>query len=157
MLSVSGLGETLPREDYADASDMVARAKKAILLVAGVAALKYGPKLEQEQEVLAWVADMVSETFATESAVLRARKLQAAGKDSPMFRAMVDVLMVRLNQQLLAKGTEALSHMSEGDDLRMQLSGMKRFTKLADPIDSATARRTIAKLLVAAGKYEMSA
>jgi alkylation response protein AidB-like acyl-CoA dehydrogenase len=157
VLSVSGLGETLPREDYADASDMVARAKKAILLVAGVAALKYGPKLEQEQEVLAWVADMVIETFATESAVLRARKLQAAGKDSPMFRAMVDVLMVRLNQQLLAKGTEALSHMSEGDDLRMQLSGMKRFTKLADPIDSATARRTIAKLLVAAGKYEMSA
>ncbi len=157
VLSVTGLGEVLSTEDYSDATDLVARAKKALLLVAGVAALKYGPKLEHEQEVLAWVADMVIETFAVESAVLRARKLQAAGKDTPMIRAIISVLMSRLSQQLLAKGTEALSHISEGDDLRMQLSGMKRFTKLAEPIDTATARRTIAKMLVTAGKYQVPA
>lgn len=158
VLSVSGLGETFDSEDFSDAADLVERAKKATLLVAGVAAMKYGKDLEHEQEVLAWVADMVIETFAVESAVLRAKKMLAGGeKELPMVRGMVQILMSHLSHTLLQMGTEALSHTSEGDDLRMQLSGMKRFTKLAEPIDTAQARRTVAKILVSEGKYQVPA
>ncbi len=64
---------------FDDAMDQVERAKKAILLVSGVAALKYGPGIQKEQEVMAWMADMAIATFMLESAVLRGQKLEASG------------------------------------------------------------------------------
>lgn len=155
LLSVPDFGNGSEKADFADAMDQLDRAKKSILLVAGVAALKYGPTIQKEQEMLAWLADMVIDTFALESAILRARKIAAAGHQVPAARDMIDILMVRTAQRLQNVGSEALSHTSEGDDLRVQLAGLRRFTKIAARIDTAAARRRIATLLVDEGKYRM--
>ena len=155
LLSVPDFGDAGEKGAFDDAMDQLERAKKAILLVAGVASLKYGPGIQKEQEVLAWLADMVIDTFALESAILRARKMADAGQEIPVVRDMVDVLIVRTSQRLLAVGTEALSHTSEGDDLRVQLAGLKRFTKVGERIDTASARRRIAAALVDEGSWKM--
>ena len=157
LLAVPDFGNGGDKPDFADAMDLLDRIKKATLLVSGVAALKYGPKIQSEQEVLGWLADMVIELFAYESALLRARKMAAAGKEIPVVRAMVDVLAVRASQKMLQVGSEALSHMSEGDDLRLQLAGLKRFTKLTQPIDSVSARRRIAEGVGEHGGYKVPA
>ena len=137
--------------------DLLDRLKKSILLVSGVAALKFGPKIQAEQELLAWLADMAIDTFAYESALLRARKIQATGKDAPMVRDLVDLMAVRTSQRLLQIGNEALARCSEGDDLRMQLAGLKRFTKLVEPIDTAAARRRVAQVLLDNDGYRIPA
>jgi alkylation response protein AidB-like acyl-CoA dehydrogenase len=157
LMAIPDFGNGGEKPDFADAMDLLDRSKKAILLVSGVAALKYGPKIQKEQEVLAWLATMAIETYAFESAVLRARKMSAAGKEIPMVRDLVDILAVRQSALMLQIGTEALSHTSEGDDLRMQLAGLKRFAKLAEPIDGAMARRRVAEMLVDNGGYKLPA
>ena len=63
--------------------DLLDRLKKSILLVSGVAALKFGPKIQSEQELLAWLADMAIDTYAYESALLRARKIADSGQGRP--------------------------------------------------------------------------
>ena len=153
LLSVPDFSNGTEKGTFDDAMDQVERAKKAILLVSGVAALKYGPSIQKEQEVLSWLADMVIDTFALESAVLRARKIESAGEDASLAKDMVDVLIQRTAHRVLDAGSQALAHTSEGDDLRVQLAGLKRFTKVGDPIDTASVRRRIAKQLVEQGTY----
>ena len=121
-----------------------------------MAALKFGPTIQKEQEVLAWLADMVIDTFALESAVLRARKLEAAGQDTALVKDMVDVLIARTSMRLLDAGSQALAHNSDGDDLRVQLAGLKRFAKVPEAIDTASVRRKTATTLVEAGGYAVT-
>ncbi|RKZ05538.1 hypothetical protein DRQ32_12310 [bacterium] len=157
LLSVPDFGDGAEKPDFADAIDLLDRMKKSILLVSGVAALKFGNKIQPEQEILAWLADMVIDCFAFESALLRARKMVAGGNEAPMTRDLVDLLAVRTGHRMLQVGSEALARCSEGDDLRMQLAGLKRFTKLVEPIDTAAARRRVAQVLLDNDGYRMPA
>jgi len=156
LLSVPDFGNGAEKGLFDDAMDQVERAKKAILLVAGVAALKYGPGIQKEQEVMAWMADMAIDTFMLESAVLRARKIEASGKNASLAKDYVDVLVQRCATRLLDVGGQALAHISEGDDLRTQLAGLKRFAKVGEPMDTASIRRRISTTLVEAGGYAVT-
>ena len=128
--------------------------KQAALLVAGVAAQKYGPKLQEEQEVLAWIADMILELYGLESAVLRGRKLLAQGKPVDLVQDLVLVLASDAVETAGRAGRQALCHVSEGDDLRLQLAGLRRFSKpLAS--DLAAAQRRIAASLVERDGYRI--
>jgi alkylation response protein AidB-like acyl-CoA dehydrogenase len=142
--------------DFAAETEQIDKAKKAILLVAGTAAQIYGPKIQKEQEVLAWAADMVMEAYALESAVLRARKMAAAGTKIPVVRDLVTLLAYDATERIGAAGREALLHLREGDDLRMLLAGLRRFTKPI-PVDTAAARRRAAEKLGEIGRYRMPA
>ena len=157
LLAVPDFGSDVDKPAFADAMDLLDRLKKAILLVSGVAALKFGPKIQAEQELLAWLADMAIDTFAFESALLRARKMTTNGTDAPMVRDIIDLLAVRTSFRMLQIGSEALAHISDGDDLRMQLAGIKRFTKLVEPIDTAAARRRVATILLDNNGYKVPA
>lgn len=157
LLAVPDFGDAGEKPAFADAMDLLDRLKKSILLVSGVAALKFGPKIQSEQELLAWLADMAIDTFAYESALLRARKIVGAGNEAPMVSDLVDLLAVRTSQRMLQIGSEALARCSEGDDLRMQLAGLKRFTKLVEPIDTAAARRRVAEVLLDNDGYRLPA
>ena len=94
------------------------------------------------------------ELYALESAILRGRKRASQGKDVSLERELVSVLAVDAVEKVGRAGREALCHISEGDDLRMQLAGLKRFTKPLS-IDAASARRTIAQLLAERGGYRI--
>lgn len=128
--------------------------KKAILMTAGAAAQKLMMKLETEQEVLMNIADMAIETFVAESALLRLMKLvqhkgeAAAALQTDIVRTYLYDAADRINKS----GKDAINGFAEGDEQRMMLLGLKRFTK-AEPFNAKEARRKIADQLIAENKY----
>ncbi len=128
--------------------------KKAILMVAGSAVQKYMLELSKEQEIIMNIADMMIETYAAESVMLRTEKLlnrrgeAACGAQLDMMR----VFFAEAGNNLEMAGREAINSMAEGDEHRMMMLGLKRFTK-SNPFNSKEARRRIAKQLSEAGKY----
>ncbi|MEO7486381.1 MAG: acyl-CoA dehydrogenase family protein, partial [Ferruginibacter sp.] len=128
--------------------------KKSILMVAGAAVQKLMMKISDEQEILMNIADMAIETFVAESTLLRIIKM--ADKQGEAATAMhIDMMRCCLNDSIdkvNKAGKEAINAFAEGDEQRMMLLGLKRFTKTA-PFNSKDARRRIAATLITAGKY----
>jgi hypothetical protein len=127
--------------------------KKVVLLVAGTAMQRYGNKIEQEQEVLSFLADILIDTYAAESAVLRARdasgrKLQNADMHQDAARVYVNEAAGRI--ELSARN--ALATMAEGDTLRTQLAALRRLLKVT-PVNAVEMRRRLADAVVAKGGY----
>jgi alkylation response protein AidB-like acyl-CoA dehydrogenase len=139
-------------EETAFSAEMktIRQLKKAILLVAGAAVQKLMMTLEKEQEVLMNIADMAILTFHAESALLRVMKMKD-GENS----VQADMMRVYLNDavdQVNKAGKDALHAFATGDEQRMMLLGLKRFTKTA-PFNSKEARRRIADKMIAENKY----
>ncbi len=142
-------------ESYFAAEEKAVRnMKKAILMVAGGAVQKLMMKIESEQEVLMNIADMSIKTYVAESCLLRAMKLHNLHGEQGAADA-IDLMRIYLNDAVDAVnkfGKEAINAFSDGDEQRMMLLGLKRFTKYG-PFNSKDARRRIAGKLIAAGKY----
>lgn len=128
--------------------------KKAALMVAGAAVQKFMQKLSHEQEILMNIADMLIEVYASESALLRTEKLisqrgeAACAYQMDMTRLYLNDAAERVNQA----GKNAVNSFAEGDEQRVMLMGLKRFTKVA-PINPKETRRRIADRLLAENKY----
>ncbi|MBL7726030.1 MAG: acyl-CoA dehydrogenase family protein [Dinghuibacter sp.] len=146
-----GSGDDAP---FAEEIKMVANFKKAILMCAGAAAQKLMMQLESEQEVLMHIADMGIQAFHAESLLLRVMKLAelhgaaAVSLQTDMLRTFIYDAADKINKS----GKDALNAFATGDEQRMMLLGLKRFTK-AQPFDSKSARRRVADALLAANKY----
>ena len=129
-------------------------AKKVALMTLGTAAQKYMMALAEQQEVLLGVADIIMDTYAMESAILRTYKLinasgeEAAARNVDMTRVFCNDAMERI--EVNAKNT--LAAMAEGDELRTLLAALRRFTKLT-PMNTVAARQRIAKVLIEANKW----
>ncbi|RAJ10462.1 hypothetical protein LX64_00064 [Chitinophaga skermanii] len=128
--------------------------KKAILMTAGAAAQKLMMQLESEQEILMDIADMAIETFVAESALLRVIKLQAAkGEAATALHAdIVRTYITDAADRINKSGKDAINGFAEGDEQRMMLLGLKRFTKV-EPFNTKDARRRVADKLIADNKY----
>ncbi|HRB31073.1 MAG TPA: acyl-CoA dehydrogenase family protein [Ferruginibacter sp.] len=132
----------------------IANMKKAILMTAGAAVQKLMMSLQDEQEILMNIADMAILTFNAESALLRVMKL-VAEKGETEYLLQADIMRCYLNDALDAVnkfGKDAINAFAEGDEQRMMLLGLKRFTKAA-PFNSKNARRRIADKMIAENKY----
>jgi hypothetical protein len=130
------------------------RFKKAILLVAGAAVQKLMQSLAKEQEILMDVADMLIETYVAESTLLRVEKLVHTGRiaaDDPRTD-IVRVLVNDVADRIWLKGKDALNAFAEGDELRMMMIGLKRFTK-TEPFNAKEARRRVAAAAIEANRY----
>ena len=136
---------------------VVANLKKAALAIAGQAALKFGPKLAQEQEVMMRVADIIIQAFVAESVILRARKLHGNGsKHADLTSAMTQLFVHDAAEKSATAGREALSSFMDGDDLRMNMAALKRFTK-HDAVNTIALRRKIAEAVLEADGYPIKA
>jgi hypothetical protein len=128
--------------------------KKSILMVAGAAVQKLMMKISDEQEILMNIADMAIETFVAESTLLRIIKMvDKQGETASSVH--IDIMRCYLNDaidKVNKAGKEAINGFAEGDEQRMMLLGLKRFTK-STPFNSKDARRRIADQLIAANKY----
>jgi hypothetical protein len=152
-------GELMSIPDFSENGDlpfseenrMIGNFKKAILLTAGAAAQKLMMKLESEQEVLMNIADMTIETYVAESMLLRVRKLTEQGKEG-IYADMLKCYLYDTADRLHKWGKDAVNAFSEGDEQRMILMGLKRFTK-AQPFNSKEARRRIADELISNQRY----
>jgi alkylation response protein AidB-like acyl-CoA dehydrogenase len=128
--------------------------KKAILITAGAAVQKLMMTLSKEQEILMNIADMAIDTYLAESMLLRVKKL-ANIKGIDAVADQMDMLRVFVNDaadRIYINGKTAINSFAEGDEQRMMLLGVKRFTKVA-PYNTKEARRRIAKTLIDAGHY----
>jgi alkylation response protein AidB-like acyl-CoA dehydrogenase len=146
-----GSGEETP---FSKEKKAIQNFKKAILLTAGAAAQKLMTKLEQEQEVLMNIADMAIVTFVAESALLRAWKLAdqrgeaAAAYELDIMRTYLYDAADRINKS----GKDAINAFADGDEQRMMLLGLKRFTK-TESFNSKEAKRRIADKLINDNRY----
>lgn len=139
---------------FASEEKAVRNMKKAILMVAGGAVQKLMMKIEGEQEILLNIADMSIKTFVAESCMLRAMKLHNLHGEQGAADA-IDMMRIYLNDAIDVvhkNGKEAINAFADGDEQRMMLLGLKRFTKYG-PFNSKDARRRIAEKLITAGKY----
>jgi alkylation response protein AidB-like acyl-CoA dehydrogenase len=127
--------------------------KKVVLLVAGTAMQRYGTKIEQEQEVLSYLADILIDTYAAESAVLRAQ--DAAGRKLPNVNLHQDAAGISVNEaagRIELAARSALAAMADGDVLRTQLAALRRLMKIT-PVNTVVMRRRLADAAVAKGGY----
>lgn len=133
---------------------LVANLKKCILMASGAAVQKLMAKIENEQEVMMNFADMAIETFNAESVLLRVMKLvELRGEENcKVYIDMMRTYLYDAADRVNKSGKDAINAFSSGDEQRMILMGLKRFTK-ADPFNSKDARRRIADKLIDADKY----
>lgn len=139
---------------FSEEKKYVANFKKATLMVAGSAVQKLMQNLAKEQEVLMNLADMIIELYISESLQLRVEKLvsirgeEACKEQLAMMRVYINDAADKIHKS----GKEAINSFAEGDEQRIMLTGLKRFTK-TEPINTTEARRTIAAKLIAENKY----
>src|SRR5690606_18832617 len=155
-------GELMAIPDFGDADDtpfayekkLLANLKKAGLLVAGAAVQKLMMTLQQEQEILMKIADIIGEVYLAESVLLRAEKL-AQQRGAEAVERQLDMARIYLHSavdRVYLAGKEALHSFAEGDELKMMLMGIRRFTK-TEPYNSKDARRRVAKALIEANGW----
>ncbi|EMI12998.1 acyl- dehydrogenase [Bacillus stratosphericus LAMA 585] len=141
--------QPLDQEKY-----LLAHAKKIALMVAGMAAMKYGKALDKEQEILVNIADIVNELFAAESAVLRTEKAIAASgaEKNAQKLAYTQIFTQEAFLKIEAHAKESLIAMEEGDALRMSLSALRKLTRFT-PMNVIAKKREVAKRIFEAEKY----
>lgn len=139
---------------FAKEKKIILNMKKAILMAAGGAVQKLMMKIDTEQEILMNIADMAIETFVSESALLRVIKLaELRGEEAVSLQIdMVRTYLTDAADRVNKSGKDAINGFAEGDEQRMMLLGLKRFTK-TEAFNTKEARRRIAAKLIADNKY----
>ena len=131
----------------------IANFKKAVLLVAGAAVQKLNKNLSEEQEILMYLADMIIEVYISESLQLRVEKLSQKNIDK--VPEQVEIMKVYINDaadRIYKSGKEALNSFAEGDEKKLMLMGLKRFTKV-DDLNATACRRKIAAKIIEENNY----
>ena len=141
--------EPLAQEKY-----LVRNAKKIALLASGLAAQKFGKALEKEQEILANIADIISNVYAMESVVLRTEKAIAkAGLDKNKQKLLyTQIFCQEAFNEIEATAKESLVAIEQGDTLRMMLTSLRKFTR-HQPINVIAKKREAADVSIEAERY----
>lgn len=156
LLEFPSLDEEEAEGPLVEEKKLIDNAKKISLLTTGLAAQKYGDKLQNEQGVLGALADITIETYGMESAYLRTMKIVAERGEGG---AATEIKMTRLYVgeaigQIELWTREVLAACAEGDELRTMLAALKRLTKHV-PIDALHTRLEIADHFLEKDKYEI--
>jgi alkylation response protein AidB-like acyl-CoA dehydrogenase len=141
----------------AEERKLVTQAKKLGLFAAGSATQKYMQAIQDQQEVMGAIADMTIETYAMESAVLRAQKLvQSKGeRDAALVIAMTRVYLTQAMEKIEAAAKRVIAAVAEGDMLRTQLAILRRLAKY-EPFNTIELRQKIAQRAIEVGKYSLA-
>ncbi len=142
-------------ELFAEEKDLIARLKKVFLMIAGSAVQKFGPDLEAHQQILLAAADILIEIYMAESTLLRTEKnAKRNGKESQAVQiAMTQLYLYDAVDIVIKKGKEAIVSFAEGDEQRMMLMGLKRFTKYTNQPNVVALRNQIADKVAADNSY----
>jgi len=154
---------TIPDFNSDEGDELFAKEKKALknlkkagLMIAGAAIQKLMTNLKDEQEILMNLADMLIEGYAAESALLRAEKIVSIrGEDaSSVYMDLARIYLHSAIEKALWAGKQAIYGFADGDEMRMMLIGLKRFTKI-DPYNLKEARRRVANYLLDKNDYAL--
>ncbi|MEQ9287879.1 MAG: acyl-CoA dehydrogenase family protein [Cyclobacteriaceae bacterium] len=141
-------------QTFAEEKEVLKKLKKSVLMVAGKAAQTFGPKLDEEQEILMNIADMLIEIYASESALLRVEKLiSTRGEEACKLQLNAARLYLHDAVDKINKaGKEAINSFTTGDEQKVMLMGMKRYMKI-NPINPKQLRREIADAIISNNQY----
>jgi alkylation response protein AidB-like acyl-CoA dehydrogenase len=142
-------------ELFSEEKEIIGKLKKAFLMVAGAAVQKYGPDLEKHQQILMAASDMLIEIYMAESTVLRVEKMtKKNGSESCKEQiAMAQLYLYNAVDTVYTKGKEGIISFAEGDEQRMMLMGLRRFTKYTNMPNVVALREVIAEKLIAENGY----
>ena len=151
---------SIPQFDSIDKNNLLSiekyqlkKLKKAILMVAGKATQHFGIEIEKEQEVLMNLADMIIDVYATESAILRAEKLHFKNEKKTEYQIMMSKLFLySAIKNCQRSGEEVILSFAKGDEQKVLLMGLRRFTK-GYTINPKKLRRNIADKLISENRY----
>ena len=140
---------------FSEEKSIIANLKKAFLMVAGGAVQKFGPDLDSRQMLLMAAADMLIEIYMAESTILRTEKLvNSNGADKAVEQiAMAKLYLYHAVDIVAQKGKESIISFAEGDEQRMMLMGLRRFTKYVNMPNVVGLRETITTESVAENEY----
>src|SRR6201993_1936817 len=150
---ISGTSEEMEDGPLASERRMVANAKKMGLFAAGIATQRYMQAIQDQQEIMGAIANMTIETYAMESAVLRAQKLAARDGEAGCAHAvaMTRVYISGAMEKIESAARMVIAACSEGDMLRSQLAILRRLYKY-EPLNTVALRQSIAQRVIEAGK-----
>jgi alkylation response protein AidB-like acyl-CoA dehydrogenase len=156
VLSGPNMGDAI-EGPLAEERKLVTQAKKLDLFAAGAATQKYMQAIQDQQEIMGAIADMTIETYAMESAVLRAQKLvESSGeKSAALAIAMTRVYLTTAMEKVDAAAKKVIAAVAEGDMLRTQLAILRRLAKY-EPFNTVELRQQIAQRTIEVGKYSLS-
>jgi alkylation response protein AidB-like acyl-CoA dehydrogenase len=154
LMSIPDFGASDEEGVFVKEKKVLANLKKAGLMVAGAAIQKFMMKLSDEQEILMNLADMMIEGYVAESTLLRVEKMIGirGEKACEIQKEMALIYLQSAVGKVAAAGREAISSFAEGDEQRLMLMGLKRFTKI-DPYNVKEARRKVADYAIEKGEY----
>jgi alkylation response protein AidB-like acyl-CoA dehydrogenase len=154
LVSIPDFGAEEDTATFAKEKKVLRNMKKAGLMAAGAAVQKFMMKLSDEQEVLMNLADMMIELYVAESLLLRVEKLISSRgeKACEIQKEMVMIYLHGALEKAASAGKQAIYAFAEGDELRLMLLGIKRFTKI-DPYNLKEARRKVANYVIEKGEY----
>ncbi|MFY8037188.1 MAG: acyl-CoA dehydrogenase family protein, partial [Cyclobacteriaceae bacterium] len=154
LTSIPDFGASDDTAIFAKEKKALANLKKAGLMVSGAAVQKFMMKLSEEQEVLMNLADMLIEGYVAESVLLRVEKLIGVRgeKACEIEIAMAMIYLHYAIEKAAGAGKQAIYAFAEGDEQRLMLLGLKRFTKI-DPFNLKEARRKVANYAIGKGEY----
>jgi alkylation response protein AidB-like acyl-CoA dehydrogenase len=156
VLSGPSVGEEF-EGPLAEERKLVISAKKLGLFVAGAATQKYMQAIQDQQEVMGAIADLVIETYAMESAVLRAQKIaERNGENAASLPiAMTRVYLSQAMEKIEAAARKVIASVADGDMLRTQLAILRRLAK-HEPFNTIALRQQIAEKVIERGKYTLA-
>ena len=142
-------------ELFAEEKELIGKLKKVFLMVAGAAVQKFGPQLEEHQQLLMAASDILIEIYMAESTILRTEKLaKKEGADKVQEQiAMAQLYLYHAVDIVNQKGKEGIISFAEGDEQRAMLMGLKRFTKYTNMPNVIGLREKIAAKLISENKY----
>jgi hypothetical protein len=154
LMAIPDFSASIGEGVFAQEKKALSNLKKAGLMVAGSAVQKFMMKLSDEQEILLNLADMLIEVYIAESVLLRVEKLIATRGESgcEIQKAMAQIYLYQATEKAARAGREAIMSFATGDELRLMLMGLKRFTK-TDTINLRDARRKVAEYVIQKGEY----
>jgi alkylation response protein AidB-like acyl-CoA dehydrogenase len=136
---------------------LVGQAKKLGLFAAGSASQKYMQAIQDQQEIMGAIADMTIETYAMESAVLRAQKIVASKGESAaaLPLAMTRVYLSQAMEKIESAARKVTAAVADGDMLRTQLAILRRLAK-HEPFNTVALRQEIASPIIERGKFTLA-
>ena len=121
--------------------------KKVFLMVAGAGIQKFGPKIEEHQQLMLHAADILIEIYMAESAILRTEKniLRSSAEEQKHQIEMSQLYLYNAVEVISKSAKSGIISFAEGDEQRMMLMGLKRFTKYTNYPNVAELRNSIAE------------
>lgn len=140
---------------FSEEKELIARLKKAFLMISGKAVQKFGMDLENHQQLVLAAAEVMIEVYMAESAVLKAEKVVklTSEKEAEIQVALAQLNLYNAVDKISAFGKEAILYFADGDEQRMMLMGLKRFTKYVNNPNPIALRNVISEKVISENRY----